>query len=40
MKSWDDVVTRLQSIAGYQKAFEEAFGKDSISKDNATKAIA
>ena len=40
MKSWDDVVTRLQSIDGYQKAFEQAFGKNAISKDNATKAIA
>ncbi len=40
MKSWDDVVARLKSIDGYGKAFEQAFGKDSISKDNATKAIA
>jgi cytochrome c peroxidase len=40
MKSWDDVVERLKSIEGYQEAFEKAFGKDSISKDNATKAIA
>jgi len=40
MKSWDDVVARLKSIEGYDKAFEQAFGKDSISKDNATKAIA
>jgi len=40
MKSWDDVVARLKSIEGYQQAFEQAFGKDSISKDNATKAIA
>lgn len=40
MKSWDDVVARLQSIEGYQKAFEEAFGKGAISKENATKAIA
>ena len=40
MKSWDEVVTRLQSIDGYQKAFEQAFGKNAISKDNATKAIA
>jgi len=40
MKSWDDVVARLKSIEGYQRAFEQAFGKDSISKDNATKAIA
>jgi cytochrome c peroxidase len=40
MKSWDDVVVRLEAIEGYQKAFEKAFGKDSISKDNATKAIA
>jgi cytochrome c peroxidase len=40
MKSWDEVVARLRSIEGYQVAFEQAFGKDSISKDNATKAIA
>jgi cytochrome c peroxidase len=40
MKSWDDVVERLKKIPGYQAAFTQAFGKDSISKDNATKAIA
>ncbi len=40
MKSWDDVVARLETIEGYQVAFEKAFGKDSISKDTATKAIA
>lgn len=40
MKSWDDVVARLKTIEGYQKAFEKAFGANSISKDNATKAIA
>ena len=40
MKSWDDVVARLEAIEGYQVAFEKAFGKNSISKDNATKAIA
>ncbi|OAI10962.1 cytochrome-c peroxidase [Methylomonas koyamae] len=40
MKSWDDVVARLKTIEGYQHAFEQAFGKDSISKENATKAIA
>ena len=40
MKSWDDVVARLKTIEGYQVAFEQAFGKDAISKDNATKAIA
>jgi cytochrome c peroxidase len=41
MKSWDDVVVRLKAIDGYGAAFEKAFGgKDSISKDNATKAIA
>jgi len=40
MKSWDDVVTRLNSIDGYKKAFTEAFPDGSISKDNATKAIA
>lgn len=40
MKSWDDVVARLKTIDGYEKAFEKAFGKNSISKDNATKAIA
>ncbi|NOR79418.1 MAG: c-type cytochrome [Methyloprofundus sp.] len=40
MKSWDDVVKRLESIEGYQTLFNKAFGKNSISKDNATKAIA
>ncbi|MDD2723503.1 MAG: cytochrome-c peroxidase [Methylovulum sp.] len=40
MKSWDDVVARLKTIEGYQQAFEKAFGKDSISKETATKAIA
>ena len=40
MKSWDDVVKRLKSIDGYQALFVKAFGKNSISKDNATKAIA
>jgi cytochrome c peroxidase len=40
MKSWDDVVARLKTIEGYKVAFEQAFGKDSINKDNATKAIA
>ena len=40
MKSWDDVVARLQTIDGYKLAFEQVFGKDAISKDNATKAIA
>ncbi len=40
MKNWNDVVVRLKSIEGYQALFEKAFGKNSISKDNATKAIA
>ncbi|MFZ2450433.1 MAG: cytochrome-c peroxidase [Methylobacter sp.] len=40
MKSWDDVVARLKTIEGYNQAFEQVFGKDSISKENATKAIA
>jgi cytochrome c peroxidase len=40
MKSWDDVVARLQSMEGYQSAFEKAFGKNAINKDNTTKAIA
>lgn len=42
MKSWDDVVARLKTIKGYRQAFELAFGNDSdtITKDNATKAIA
>jgi len=40
MKSWDDVVARLKAIDGYQELFESAFGKDSITKENATKAIA
>jgi cytochrome c peroxidase len=40
MKSWDDVVARLDKIEGYQKAFDAAFGTEPISKDNATRAIA
>ncbi|MCF7970737.1 MAG: cytochrome-c peroxidase [Methylococcaceae bacterium] len=40
MKNWDDVVVRLKSIEGYQAYFDKAFGENSISKDNATKAIA
>ncbi len=40
MKSWDDVVARLNSIEGYKKAFADAFGGNAISKDTATKAIA
>ena len=40
MKSWDDVVKRLESIEGYKKAFADAFGGNAISKDTATKAIA
>ncbi|MDQ7091222.1 MAG: cytochrome-c peroxidase [Methylococcales bacterium] len=40
MKSWDDVVVRLKAVEGYQTAFTAVFGKDSISEENATKAIA
>jgi len=40
MQSWDAVVARLQSIEGYKQPFEQAFGKDPISKDTVTKAIA
>jgi cytochrome c peroxidase len=40
MKNWDQVVARLKTIEGYQQAFKKAFGENSISKDNATKAIA
>jgi cytochrome c peroxidase len=40
MKDWNEVVTRLKAIPGYQHAFTEAFGANSISKENATKAIA
>jgi cytochrome c peroxidase len=40
MKSWDEVVKRLKAVKGYQIAFTQVFGKDSISKDTATKAIA
>jgi cytochrome c peroxidase len=40
MKDWDEVVSRLKAIEGYQHAFTKAFGANSISKDNATKAIA
>lgn len=40
MKSWDEVTDRLQTIEGYQKAFQKAFGIETITKDNVTKAIA
>jgi cytochrome c peroxidase len=41
MKSWDDVVARLETIPGYVTAFKSAFGEQAvISKENATKAIA
>lgn len=40
MENWDVVVSRLKTIPGYQRAFTEAFGPDSITKTNATKAIA
>jgi cytochrome c peroxidase len=40
MKDWDAVVARLKTIKGYNKAFAKAFGDDSVSKENATKAIA
>lgn len=40
MKDWDSVVARLKTIKGYNEAFARAFGENSISKDNATKAIA
>jgi len=32
MKSWDDVVSRLMTIHGYQVAFEQAFGGNAITK--------
>lgn len=40
MKSWDEVVARLKAIPGYPEAFAAAFGPDSVSADNAAKAIA
>jgi len=40
MKDWDDVVTRLNKIEGYEALFQKAFGTGAITKDNATKAIA
>lgn len=40
MKNWRIVENRIKSIAGYQKAFEQVFGADSVSKENVTKAIA
>lgn len=40
MKDWDSVVARLKTIKGYNEAFTKAFGENSVSKDNATKAIA
>ncbi len=41
MKSWNDVVARLQQIPQYPQLFQEAFGDGAkISEDNAVKAIA
>ncbi|MGR8933836.1 MAG: cytochrome-c peroxidase [Gammaproteobacteria bacterium] len=40
MKSWDEVVARLQTIPGYLTAFQKAFGTETITKDKVTKAIA
>lgn len=40
MKSWGDVVIRLEAIEGYRTAFKEAFPDEAISEDTATKAIA
>lgn len=40
MKDWDAVVARIKSIKGYNVAFAKVFGDNSVSKDNATKAIA
>jgi cytochrome c peroxidase len=40
MKSWDDVVARLQQMPEYVKAFSLAFGDNSLNADNAAKAIA
>ncbi len=40
MKSWDEVIARLNSIEGYQKAFKAAFDGGEISKTTATQAIA
>lgn len=40
MKDWDAVVARLKTIKGYNQAFAKAFGDNSVSKENATKAIA
>lgn len=40
MKDWDEVVARIKTIKGYNQAFTKAFGEGSVTKDNATKAIA
>lgn len=41
MKSWDEVVARLEQIPEYPTLFKEAFGTDAkISEDNVVKAIA
>jgi cytochrome c peroxidase len=40
MKDWDAVVARLKAVKGYNEAFTRVFGENSVSKDNATKAIA
>lgn len=40
MKSWDEVVDRLKQMPEYVKAFTTAFGDNSVTADNAAKAIA
>lgn len=40
MKSWDEVVARLKEMPEYVKAFTVAFGDNSVTADNAAKAIA
>lgn len=40
MKDVDTAMDRVRNIPGYKPAFEKAFGKDSMTVDNAAKAVA
>lgn len=40
MKDVDTAMNRVRSIPGYKPAFEKAFGKNSMTVDNAAKAVA
>ena len=38
--TWPDVITKIAVDPAYQKMFEDAFGKNSITKENAAKGMA